>query len=122
MSALSPPKHRPGRAWLGTRPRSNIAQASRYLGALAVLATGLAHIEQYSVDNDSTVPTIGTPFLLNFIAALVISVGLIAPLRRVTGRHTDVARALLASRRDRSGCPFTRSAIHFREQPAVRLR
>lgn len=96
MSALSPPKHRPGRAWLGTRPRSNIAQASRYLGALAVLATGLAHIEQYSVDNDSTVPTIGTLFLLNFIAAPVISVGLIPPLRRVTGHHTDVARALLA--------------------------
>ena len=63
MSALSPPKHRPGRAWLGTRPRSNIAQASRYLGALAVLATGLAHIEQYSVDNDSTVQTIGTRFI-----------------------------------------------------------
>jgi hypothetical protein len=95
-TALSPPKHRAGRAWLGTRPRSIIAQASRYLGALAVLATGVAHIEQYSVDNYSTVPTIGTLFLLNFIAALVIAIGLIAPLRRVTGRYTDVARAVLA--------------------------
>ena len=28
-----------------------------------MLATGVAHIEQYSVDNYSTVPTIGTLFL-----------------------------------------------------------
>jgi hypothetical protein len=53
-----------------------IARASLYLGALAVLATGVAHIEQYSVDNYSTVPTIGTLFLLNFIAAIVIVVGM----------------------------------------------
>jgi hypothetical protein len=96
MTALSPPKHRAGHAWLGTRHRSTIAQASRYLGALAVLATGIAHIEQYSVDNYSTVPTIGTLFLLNFVAAIVIAVGLIAPLRRVTGRYTEAVRAVLA--------------------------
>ena len=96
MTALSPPKHPAGPAWLGTQHRSSLAQAFRYLGALAVLATGVAHIEQYSVDNYSTVPTIGTLFLLNFIAAIVIAVGLIAPLRRVTGRYTDVVRAVLA--------------------------
>ena len=70
MTALSPPKHR---AWPATSHRSIVAQASRYLGALAVLATGVAHIEQYAVDNYSTVPTIGTLFLLNFIAAIVIA-------------------------------------------------
>jgi hypothetical protein len=96
MTALSPPKHRAGLSWPGTRHRSIIAQASRYLGALAVLATGVAHIEQYSVDNYSTVPTIGTLFLLNFVAAIVIAVGLIAPLRRVTGRYTDAVRAVVA--------------------------
>src|SRR5207253_468766 len=96
MTALLPPKHPAAPAWLGTQQRSSIAQASRYPGALAVLATGVAHIEQYSVDNYSTVPTIGTLFLLNFIAAIVIAVGLIAPLRRVTGRYTDVVRAVLA--------------------------
>ncbi|MEA2160970.1 MAG: hypothetical protein QOD66_3350 [Solirubrobacteraceae bacterium] len=96
MTALSPPKHPAGPAWLGTRHRSIVAQASRYLGALAVLATGIAHIEQYSVDDYSTVPTIGTLFLLNFIAAIVIAVGLIAPLGRVTGRHTDLVRAVIA--------------------------
>jgi hypothetical protein len=73
-----------------------IAQTSRYFGAVAVLATGVAHLEQYSVDNYSAVPTIGTLFLLNFVAAIVISVGLVAPLRRVAGRYTDAARALLA--------------------------
>jgi hypothetical protein len=96
MSALSPPKHPAGPAWLGTQHRSIIAQAARYLGAVVVLATGVAHIEQYSVDDYSTVPTIGTLFLLNFIAAVVIAVGLIAPFRRVTGRYTEVVRAVLA--------------------------
>jgi hypothetical protein len=96
MTALSSATHRAGAGWLGTRRRSIVAQASRYLGALAVLATGVAHIEQYAVDNYSTVPTIGTLFLLNFVAAIVIAVGLIAPLRRVTGRYTDLVRAVIA--------------------------
>src|ERR1700741_3223069 len=96
MTTLSPSKHPAGLARLSTRQRAIAARAFRYLGALAVLATGVAHIEQYSVDNYSTVPTIGTLFLLNFIAAIVIAGGLIAPLRRVTGRYTDAARAVLA--------------------------
>jgi hypothetical protein len=96
MTALSPPEHPAGTARLGTRHRSIIVQASRYLGALAVLATGVAHIEQYFVDDYSTVPTIGTLFLLNFVAAIVIAVGLIAPLRRVTGRYADLARTVVA--------------------------
>jgi MFS family permease len=89
-------KHRAGPGWLGTRHRSVIAQVARYLGALAVLATGAAHIEQYAVDNYNTVPTIGTLFLLNFIGAIAIAVGLIAPIRRVTGRYTDAVRAAIA--------------------------
>jgi hypothetical protein len=96
MTALSPLNHPAGPARLGTRHRSIIAQASLYLGALAVLATGVAHIEQYAVDNYSTVPTIGTLFLLNFISAIVIAIGLIAPLRRTTGRYTDAIRAVFA--------------------------
>jgi hypothetical protein len=78
------------------RHRSLIARAARYLGALAVVAIGVDHIEQYSVDKYSTVPTIGTLFLLNFVGAIVIAVGLIAPLRRVAGRYTDVVRAVIA--------------------------
>jgi hypothetical protein len=96
MTALSPPKHPAEPARLPTRRRPIAAPAFRYLGAVAVLATGVAHIEQYSVDNYSTVPTIGTLFLLNFIAAIVIAVGLIAPVRRVTRHYTDAVRAVLA--------------------------
>jgi hypothetical protein len=94
MTTLSPPNHRPALAWLAHR--SIIAQAMRYLGALAVLVTGAAHFEQYSVDSYSTVPTIGTLFLLNFIAAIVIAVGLVVPLGRIAGRYTDAVRAVFA--------------------------
>jgi hypothetical protein len=96
MTAFSPPKHRARLTWLGTRHRAVVAQAFRYLGALAVLATGVAHIEQYAVDDYSAVPTIGTLFLLNFIAAIVIAVALLAPLTRVAGRYTDAVRAAFA--------------------------
>jgi hypothetical protein len=96
MTTLSPPKHPPGPPRLRSRRRSIVAETSRYLGALAVLATGGAHIEQYAVDSYSTVPTIGTLFLLNFIGAIMIAVGLIAPIRRVTGRYTDAVRAVFA--------------------------
>jgi hypothetical protein len=97
MATLSPPKHPAGPPRLRKRRRSIIAKRSRYVGALAVVATGGAHIEQYAVDSYSTVPTIGTLFLLNFIGAIVIAVGLIAPIRRVTGRYTDVVRAVFAA-------------------------
>jgi hypothetical protein len=63
---------------------------------LAVLATGVAHFEQYTVDDYSTVPTIGTLFLLNFIAAIVIAVGLVVPLGRIAGRYADAVRAVFA--------------------------
>ena len=95
MTTFSPPKHRTG-PWLAAGRRSIIAQASRYIGALAVLATGVAHFEQYTVDDYSTVPTIGTLFLFNFIAAIVIVVGLIVPLGRIAGRYADAVRAVIA--------------------------
>jgi hypothetical protein len=63
---------------------------------VAVLATGVAHIEQYAVDDYSTVPTIGTLFLLNFVGAIAIAAGLIAPLPRGARRYTDAVRAVMA--------------------------
>jgi hypothetical protein len=96
MAAVSSPNRRSGLAWRSARHRSIIAQASRYIGALAVLATGVAHFEQYTVDSYSTVPTIGTLFLLNFIAAIAIAVGLVVPLRRVAGRYEDAVRTVIA--------------------------
>ena len=94
MSAVSSPNHRAGPAWRSKR--LILARASRYLGALAVLGTGVAHIEQYAVDDYSTVPTIGTLFLLNFIGAVVIAAGLVVPLGRVAGRYADAIRAVMA--------------------------
>jgi hypothetical protein len=95
MTGLSPPNHRSALAWLSPPNRSIVAQATRYLGALAVLGTGVAHIVQYS-DGYSTVPTIGTLFLLNFIGAIVIAFGLTVPLGSVAGRYTDPVRAAFA--------------------------
>jgi hypothetical protein len=82
--------------WITARRRSLIAQAALYLGAVAVLATGVDHIEQYYVDKYSTVPTIGTLFFLNFVSSVVVAIGLVAPLRRVAGRHADAIRAFFA--------------------------
>jgi hypothetical protein len=82
--------------WLKSHRRSIIAWAALYLGALAVLATGAVHIQQYYANDYSTVPTIGTLFFLNFVSAVVIAAGLIAPLGRVAGRYADAIRALFA--------------------------
>ena len=88
------PSATPG--WLIRRRRSIIATAALYLGALAVLATGVLHLQQYYGQNYSTIPTIGTLFFLNFVSAVVVAVGLIAPLERVAGRYADAIRALFA--------------------------
>src|SRR3954452_585419 len=79
---------------LAARPA--IASVALYLGALAVLATGVDHIQQYYDADYSIVPTIGTLFFLNFVLAVVITVGLVAPLRRVAGRYADAIRAAFA--------------------------
>jgi hypothetical protein len=79
-----------------TRARPTITQAALYLGALSVFATGVVHIQQYYDQDYSTIPTIGTLFFLNFVGAVVIAVGLIAPLGRVTPRYADAIRSLFA--------------------------
>jgi hypothetical protein len=61
--------------WLGARA----------LGALAVLAVGAVHLQQYAMLY-SAIPTIGTLFVLNFAAATAIGVGLLAPLETLLGR------------------------------------
>jgi hypothetical protein len=81
---------------LTTHPRSAIARTALYLGALGVLGTGVVHIQQYYSADYSSVPTIGTLFFLNFVSAVVITAGLIAPLGPVAGRYADSIRALFA--------------------------
>jgi hypothetical protein len=76
--------------------RSAVAQAALYLGTIAVVAIGVVHLQQYSANGYSTVPTIGTLFFLNFVAAIVIAAGLVAPLGRVAGRYAGAVRAAFA--------------------------
>jgi hypothetical protein len=82
--------------WLRTHRRSTIAWIALYLGAASLVVSGIDHIQQYYVNDFRTVPTIGVLFLLNFVAAVVVAVGLIAPIGRVAGRYADAIRAGLA--------------------------
>ena len=81
---------------LAAQPRSIVARVALYLGALSVLAIGIVHVQQFYVQDYSTIPTIGTLFFLNFVGAVVLAGGLIAPLRRVAGRYADAIRAAFA--------------------------
>jgi hypothetical protein len=78
-------EERPSPAWL----------APRFLGALSLLAVGAVHLQQYDYLY-STIPTIGTLFLLNFLGATGIGLGLLAPVERLLGRLGAPALALLA--------------------------
>jgi hypothetical protein len=71
------------------------ALVARVLGAPALLAVGAIHLQQY-FELYSTVPTIGTLFVLNFIGATVVGLGLLAPLERLLGRLGDTLLTLLA--------------------------
>jgi hypothetical protein len=77
-------EHRSSPVWLG----------ARVLGALTLLAVGGVHLQQYTWLY-SDIPTIGTLFVLNFVAATGIGLGLLAPVERVLGRWGSAALALL---------------------------
>jgi hypothetical protein len=73
------------------------AVAARYLGAAALLAVGLDHLEQYSTEHYSAIPTIGTLFALNFVSATLIAGALAAPVQRLPGRAGRIALPLLSA-------------------------
>jgi hypothetical protein len=74
---------------------SVVERALRSLGALSVLAVGAVHLQQYFALYSSN-PTIGTLFVLNFVGATVIGLGLLAPVERLHDRPRGVPPALLA--------------------------
>ena len=79
----------------GRRARARAAvgaRAFRYAGALALLAMGVIHLEQYASGGYNNIPTIGTLFLLNFVGALVLSLALMSPIERL---RPDLGRQLL---------------------------
>jgi hypothetical protein len=76
--------------------RTILSHIALVVGALAVLATGADHLDEYAAYGFSNVPTIGTLFLLNFAAATLVGVGLLLPLRRLAKRYGDPLRTVLA--------------------------
>ena len=76
--------------------RASLTLAARFAGALSLLTVGAVHLQQYQFLY-STIPTIGTLFLLNFAGATVLGLGLLAPVERVLeGRLGGVAVGLMA--------------------------
>lgn len=75
------------------RTRRDIAPGTllRTLGAIAVLVVGAVHLEQYFAVHYDVVPIIGPLFLLNFVGATVIGIGLLIPSERVRGLQTLLA-------------------------------
>ena len=72
-------------------------QIFRRLGALAVLAVGAVHLQQYLGADYSVLPTIGPLFLLNAIGSGIVGFALLAPLHRpLGGRRGDLAVGALA--------------------------
>jgi hypothetical protein len=69
--------------------------ALRLLGAVALLATGAVHLQQF-IRFYSEIPTIGTLFVLNFAGATALALALLAPLERLGGRHGSALLALIA--------------------------
>jgi hypothetical protein len=74
-----------------------LALLTRYLGAAALLAVGIEHLQQYTVAHYSAIPTIGTLFALNFASATVVALGLVAPVERIAHRFGRLLLALLAA-------------------------
>lgn len=84
---------------LGSTPRARGGRptlwlVARVLGALSLLAVGAVHLQQY-FELYSDIPTIGTLFVLNFVGATIVGLGLLAPVERVLGRLGGLALALL---------------------------
>jgi hypothetical protein len=67
------------------RVRRSVWLAARVLGALSLLAVGAVHLQQYE-DLYSAIPTIGTLFVVNFVGATVLGVGLLVPFERLWRR------------------------------------
>jgi hypothetical protein len=69
---------------------------ARVLGALALIVIGALHYQQYRYAFYSSIPTIGTLFLANFLAATALGLLLLAPLRSWLGRPGKVLDQLAA--------------------------
>jgi hypothetical protein len=72
-------------------------RAARLSGAILILAVGAVHLQQYTGGGYSSIPTIGTLFLLNAIGSAVVGLGLLLPLGNwLEERRSDLAVGLLS--------------------------
>jgi hypothetical protein len=81
----------PDEAVLDRQPSGRTAAMLRTLGALAVLVVGGVHLYEYVADHFGVVPIIGPLFLLNFVGATVIGLGLLVPAARLRLVHALLA-------------------------------
>jgi hypothetical protein len=81
---------------MAERTSNHSLAVTRVPGAVALLFVGGIHYQQYRYAFYSSVPTIGPLFLLNFIAATVLGLGLLAPLRSRLGRRGELLEQLAA--------------------------
>jgi hypothetical protein len=94
MSATTKNRHAGyARSARGGHPR--LWLAARVLGALSLLSVGAVHLQQY-FELYSSIPTIGTLFVLNFVGATLVGVALLAPVEHLLGRLRGAILALLA--------------------------
>jgi hypothetical protein len=78
--------------------QTTLFRTVRRLGALAVLAGGAVHLQQYIGADYRAIPIIGPLFLLNAIGSGLVGFALLAPLERlVPDRRSDLTVSLLAS-------------------------
>jgi len=82
----------PDEAVLGEDGRAGAtASVLRSLGAVAVLVVGAVHLQQYLGAGFDSVHVIGKLFLLNFVGATVIGLGLLVPVARLRSLHALLA-------------------------------
>ncbi|HKE73421.1 MAG TPA: hypothetical protein VKB57_07385 [Acidimicrobiales bacterium] len=63
-----------------TSSHSGAATFARYVGALALIVTGVMHLQQYYGVYYRVIPTIGPLFLVNFVVGVALGLVLLAPL------------------------------------------
>ena len=68
----------------------------RLMAAASLLAIGGVHLQQYVVQDYRVIPTIGTLFLLNFIAGTVLGLYFLVPARARAGRIRFLADTIAA--------------------------
>jgi hypothetical protein len=73
----------------------SVAVAARLLGAVSLWLVGVIHLKEY-LDLYSAIPTIGTLFLLSFIGATAVALGLLTPIERLLGRFGGLVVTALA--------------------------